>query len=154
MKIYRWLSLLVFCAIVGADRLSKAWAITHLVAPYHSMSWCTFVLAHNTGIAWSIGSTAGYTIRLIMLSIITGITIACIGTFCRAFIENRRYTLALSMIAAGALSNLYDRYTYGAVIDFILLHYAEYSWPIFNIADLSICIGAALWWLQGIRPCR
>jgi signal peptidase II len=44
----------------------------------------------------------------------------------------------------GALGNVLDRIMYGAVVDFIDLHYANWHWPAFNIADSAICIGAAL----------
>jgi signal peptidase II len=52
--------------------------------------------------------------------------------------------LALSLILGGALGNVLDRVMFGAVVDFIDLHYANWHWPAFNIADSAICIGAAL----------
>ena len=52
--------------------------------------------------------------------------------------------VALSLILGGALGNVLDRIMYGAVVDFIDLHYANWHWPAFNIADSAICIGAAL----------
>lgn len=51
---------------------------------------------------------------------------------------------ALSLILGGALGNVLDRIMYGAVVDFIDLHYANWHWPAFNIADSAICIGAGL----------
>ena len=51
---------------------------------------------------------------------------------------------ALSLILGGALGNVLDRIMYGAVVDFIDLHYANWHWPAFNLADSAICIGAAL----------
>jgi signal peptidase II len=52
--------------------------------------------------------------------------------------------IALSLILGGALGNVLDRVMYGAVVDFIDLHYANWHWPAFNIADSAICIGATL----------
>ena len=52
--------------------------------------------------------------------------------------------IALSFILAGALGNLYDRFLLGYVIDFIEIHYGNFYWPIFNIADISISIGVIL----------
>jgi signal peptidase II len=52
--------------------------------------------------------------------------------------------IALSFILAGALGNLYDRLFLGYVIDFIEIHYGNFYWPIFNIADISISIGVIL----------
>lgn len=50
------------------------------------------------------------------------------------------YTIALSLILAGALGNLVDRLFLGYVIDFLDLG----IWPVFNIADSAISIGAVL----------
>ena len=49
-----------------------------------------------------------------------------------------------NMIAGGALGNVIDRLIHGKVIDFIDLHYKEYHWPTFNIADSFIFIGVLL----------
>ncbi len=48
------------------------------------------------------------------------------------------------MILGGALGNLYDRATYGAVVDFLDVHALGYHWYTFNIADCGIVIGAVL----------
>ena len=45
------------------------------------------------------------------------------------------------MILAGALGNFYDRIVYSAVPDFIDIHYENFHWFTFNIADISISIG-------------
>jgi signal peptidase II len=50
----------------------------------------------------------------------------------------------LSLIVGGALGNVIDRVIFGYVIDFIRVHYAEYYFPAFNVADSAITIGAAL----------
>ena len=49
-----------------------------------------------------------------------------------------------NMIAGGALGNVIDRLIHGKVIDFIDVHYKEYHWPTFNIADSFIFIGVLL----------
>lgn len=52
--------------------------------------------------------------------------------------------IALSLILGGAIGNLWDRVASGRVIDFLLLYVKHYQWPVFNLADSSIVIGAAL----------
>lgn len=52
--------------------------------------------------------------------------------------------VALSLILAGALGNLYDRLRYGYVIDFIEVYFRSFRWPSFNIADSAITAGVAL----------
>jgi signal peptidase II len=56
--------------------------------------------------------------------------------------------VSLGLIAGGAVGNLIDRLTRGAVIDFLDLHLGPYHWPTFNLADAAITVGAAgLGWL-------
>jgi signal peptidase II len=58
--------------------------------------------------------------------------------------HDRLLCIALSFILGGALGNILDRLMYGAVVDFIDMHYANWHWPAFNIADSAICVGAIL----------
>jgi signal peptidase II len=55
-----------------------------------------------------------------------------------------RDALPYSLIISGALGNLVDRFRFGYVVDFIEWYYKSYSWPVFNIADSCIVLGAAL----------
>lgn len=50
-----------------------------------------------------------------------------------------------AMISGGALGNVIDRILYGKVVDFFDFHVAGYHWPAFNIADVAICAGVAIW---------
>ena len=52
--------------------------------------------------------------------------------------------IGYNMIAGGAIGNVIDRVIHGKVIDFIDVHYKEYHWPTFNIADSFIFIGVVL----------
>ena len=53
------------------------------------------------------------------------------------------YLLGLSLVLGGGVANFIDRFDNGAVTDFIILHYDNIYFPaVFNIADLSISIGA------------
>lgn len=52
--------------------------------------------------------------------------------------------IALSLILGGALGNLWDRIVSGRVVDFLLFYYRQYQWPVFNLADSAIVVGAAL----------
>jgi signal peptidase II len=55
--------------------------------------------------------------------------------------SNYLESIFISIILGGALGNLFDRYYYGSVPDFIDLHYANFHWFTFNIADIFITIG-------------
>ena len=52
--------------------------------------------------------------------------------------------LAIGLIFGGAVGNLVDRARFGAVVDFVDVHYRGYHWPAFNVADSAITIGVVL----------
>jgi signal peptidase II len=61
--------------------------------------------------------------------------------------EGRALTItgiALSLILGGAVGNLWDRAASGRVVDFLLFYVKQYQWPVFNLADSAIVVGAAL----------
>ena len=62
--------------------------------------------------------------------------------------------IALSLILGGAVGNLWDRIASGRVVDFLLVYYQRYRWPVFNLADSAIVVGASLLVLEIIfsRP--
>ncbi len=62
--------------------------------------------------------------------------------------EGSRVTAAAALIVAGAVGNLADRILFQSVRDFIDLH----IWPVFNVADVLICIGAAGLAYASLRP--
>jgi len=52
--------------------------------------------------------------------------------------------IALSLILGGAVGNLWDRVASGRVVDFLLFYVKSYQWPVFNLADSAIVVGASL----------
>jgi signal peptidase II len=52
--------------------------------------------------------------------------------------------IGLALIMGGAVGNLWDRLARGRVVDFLLFYYNRYQWPVFNLADSAIVIGAGL----------
>ena len=52
--------------------------------------------------------------------------------------------IALSLILGGAVGNLWDRVASGRVVDFLLFYVKQYQWPVFNLADSAIVVGASL----------
>jgi signal peptidase II len=66
--------------------------------------------------------------------------------------ETARVGMAYALLAGGALGNLVDRLWYGAVVDFVSLHWDGYYWYVFNLADVWISLAVALLLLDLIRP--
>lgn len=54
--------------------------------------------------------------------------------------------IALAIVIGGALGNLFDRFKFGGVIDFLDFHVLNYHWPAFNIADIAIVLGLSAYW--------
>ena len=58
--------------------------------------------------------------------------------------EKHWQLFSLGLILSGALGNLIDRIRFGEVIDFLDVHWYNYHWPAFNIADSAICVGVTI----------
>lgn len=132
---------LCICAcILALDRLSKILATQHLL-PYASVPVLKnifhFTLVYNRGAAFGVFKNQTYLFILTALAAITFIFVALKSHSRRAF---SLFTLALTLILAGAVGNLIDRLWYGYVIDFLDFR----IWPVFNIADSAITIGSIL----------
>ena len=127
--------------VIIADRVSKAWAMRTLpgrgpvAAVAGLLNWR---YAENTGAAFS--SMSG---RTGVLSLLTALLVAAVCAWLLLKPDRpRALRLGLWMLAAGGLSNLYDRIAYGCVVDFI--EFAFVNFAVFNVADVAICMGAAL----------
>jgi len=133
---------IIFISFV-LDFVTKNYAVNNLIIN-HSLpinNYLNFTLAFNYGAAFSFLSDAGGWQR--WLFIILSLIVIIIITFFIIFDKKSEY-IAFSFILSGALGNLYDRIVLGYVIDFIEIHYDNFYWPIFNIADISISIGIIL----------
>ena len=105
-----------------------------------------FILVFNTGISYGLFSGGGDFQKWILISLSILIII-----FLLNLIRNESSILSklsISFIIGGALGNVLDRFTYGAVVDFISLHARGFSWYIFNIADIFIVLGVILFILS------
>ncbi len=138
-----FLSLFIVAAIVGLDRLSKVF-FSHLLQLGESLpiirNIIHMTLVHNTGIAFGLFKNQGIVFIIIPLIMIVLLIYNFYHYKYNSENFSRLYIIAVSLILAGAVGNLIDRIFYGYVIDFIDLR----IWPVFNIADSAITIGAFL----------
>ena len=106
----------------------------------------------NTGVAFGIFSSISSPAKSVLLSVFTAFAAADVITYSvRSPARNRLLQVALSLILGGALGNLYDRLSYGYVVDFLEFYAGSYHWPSFNVADSAISTGVALLALEIIR---
>jgi len=110
-----------------------------------------FQLVHvrNTGAAFGIGANASS--KLIPMLLTLG-AIAVFGVVVvyalRSAVTDRLLQTGLHLILGGAIGNLFDRFRFGFVVDFLDVYIGRYHWPAFNVADSAICIGIALLFLD------
>ena len=104
-----------------------------------------FSLVHfqNPGAAFSFLSDQGGWQRYFLIAI-SLLAILYIPWLINQYKKNILIVIGLLLILGGAIGNLYDRISYGYVIDFIYLHFAEFYWPAFNVADSAISLGVLL----------
>ena len=105
-----------------------------------------FVLVFNSGISYGLFSGGGNLQRWILIILSLFVII-----FLLNFLKNENSIISrtsVSLIIGGALGNIYDRFVYGAVVDFISLHVKGFSWYIFNIADIFIVLGVIMFILS------
>jgi signal peptidase II len=141
----RRLGVLIVAVIFIADQASKFWLLFGLGlaenGPYAVTSFMNIVLAWNRGISYGLfqQSTDIGRWALVVLSFV-----AAVWLWRWMWRETRGLTVAsLALVIGGALGNGIDRLVYGAVVDFVHLHYGSFSWYIFNIADAAIVVGVA-----------
>ena len=117
-----------------------------IVEKIYVNDYLDLILVFNTGISYGLFSGGGDFQKWILISLSILIII-----FLLNFIRNESTILSklsISFIIGGALGNVLDRFTYGAVVDFISLHAKGFSWYIFNIADMFIVLGVILFILS------
>ncbi|MGC9257484.1 signal peptidase II [Desulfurella sp.] len=102
------------------------------------------VYVQNTGVAFGFLAHLSGIYRFIFLIAISAIVV--IIAFYFMFEENTSKTLfiGLTMLAGGALGNLYDRIVHGYVLDFFDFYIKTYHYPAFNFADSFITVGILL----------
>jgi signal peptidase II len=143
---------LIAAAVVLADHTTK-WLASDLLAsrPRVVMTpFFNFVLAHNTGAAFSfLAEGSGW--QRWFFAAIAVIAVVLISMLIRRHAAERLFCAGLALILGGAIGNLIDRLAWGHVVDFLELHAGGWYWPAFNVADSAITVGAVLVILDSLR---
>jgi signal peptidase II len=148
--------LLLALLVVALDRWTKHLAATRIRLYQHvTVIPGFFRLTHteNPGAAFSLFADSPShwkTTLLIAFSVVAMLVVAVM-----LWKLSRPLTttgIALSLILGGAAGNLWDRVLHGRVVDFLLFYVKQYQWPVFNLADSSIVVGAGLLVLEILLP--
>lgn len=149
VRAMRWraLYLMASLGIFSVDQITKAWAIRRLrfgasidVIP----GFAKLLYAENTGVAFGQLQRGGSTGRWLLASFAGAAAAGVLVYFFRTPRSDDRVLGACALLLAGILGNLADRIRYGFVVDFVSLYLGDFHYPIFNVADVAICVGAGL----------
>ncbi len=150
---------LLTLALVVADQATKAWIVKNVaentIASRHMGDFLWIVHMRNLGIAFSIGDSVSSLLRLGLFILLPACFLVAAAIF--SFVSKTLTTFqryAISIIMGGGIGNLIDRiFRPEGVVDFISFSlfgiFGLDRFPTFNIADMSITIGAFLLILSG-----
>ena len=144
IRIRGLIALFIIIAVLIIDYFSKQYALT-LNEIIIVNSYITFQTINNYGIAFSLFNDKDKSYLWILTSIIFLILIYISIELYNNLSHDYLYIISLSLILGGGWGNLFDRFDNDSVTDFIIIHYNDIYFPaIFNLADLSISLGAIL----------
>lgn len=142
--------LITAIVVVAIDLVTKVWAVANLENQGDIEvlgSFLKFSFLRNPGAAFSIGTNVTWVFTIISMAVSVAILVLA------KKVTNRVWAIALGAMLGGALGNLGDRIFrspepfQGHVVDFILLP----NYPMFNISDSAIVIGAITMTILSIR---
>ena len=141
--IWLWLS----AVLILLDQATKWLAVASL--PYQVQvafvpGFWNWHLTHNTGAAFSFLANAGGWQHGFFIALATLISVVLAVALRRVAREDWRNAFPFALIVAGALGNLVDRLRFGYVVDFVEWYLGSFYWPVFNLADSCIVVGAVL----------
>lgn len=149
-----WIGLAL--VVVAADQWTKALALAQLDygRPVEILPVFNITLHFNRGAAFSFLSDAGGWQRWFFAAVALVASVVILVWLARLNRGDKLLAASLSLILGGALGNLWDRLQFGYVVDFISLHYHDWYFPTFNIADSAVTVGAGLMILDALLQSR
>ena len=138
--------LLLSIVIIVIDQQTKFWAVSRLSdgSTVDILPFLDFGLAYNTGAAFGFLADAGGWQKTFFSAVAIAVSAYLIFCIKNAKVSEKQLVIAYSLVIAGAIGNLIDRIRIEKVVDFIHVFYQNWHFPYFNIADMSITIGAIL----------
>jgi signal peptidase II len=140
-------SLCLIVVVLLIDRISKTWALGLGSRSYTLMPGLTAELTFNKGVSWGLLSTQSWLGQLLLMVLLVAVIGALSWQSYKRW-QQKKSILGELLVIAGALGNCWDRISYGAVVDFIFIHYKGWGFPaLFNGADVAIVGGVCLLFL-------
>jgi len=145
---------LVSLPVVVLDQATKLLVSSHMEL-FESIpvipNWLDITYTRNSGAAFSMFTNLPEWFRSAFLMTLSLVALVVLIVLIARSEGLSLTTFAFALILAGAAGNLIDRGLRGQVIDFIRVHYYDWNYPIFNVADSAITIGVGLIILSTLR---
>ncbi len=147
--------LFVSVAVIVLDQWTKWMVEVHL--PHHAAhplipGFLNLTHVRNTGVAFGLFASEGVAGGSWLLTLLGLAALTAVGVyFWYAPVKDRLLLIALSLVVGGAIGNLIDRVSSGAVTDFVDVYVGLHHWPSFNVADSAISIGIVLMAIDSFR---
>jgi signal peptidase II len=147
--------LFVSVAIIVLDQWTKWMVEVHL--PHHAAhplipGFLNLTHVRNTGVAFGLFASEGMAGGSWLLTLLGLAALTAVGVyFWYAPAKDRLLLIALALVVGGAIGNLIDRVSSGAVTDFVDVYVGLHHWPSFNVADSAISIGIVLMAIDSFR---
>lgn len=146
LKMTPWKFYSVSLAIFFLDQLTKHWALDFF-EPFERLSVLPFfdlILTFNTGAAFSLLADAGGWQQVLFIVLGIAVNLYLIFAIWRMKPDEKLLCWAFALVLGGSMGNLHDRMVMGKVVDFLLVHAGSFHFPVFNLADCAVSIGACL----------
>ncbi len=136
---------------VALDRATKVWALDALFEPPTRITvtnMLNLVPVWNRGVSFGLLSSDHAWGPWLLGGFALAVAAALVIWLLRA--DNRVLAAGLGLVIGGAVGNAIDRALYGAVVDFVDVHWHDLHWPAFNVADAAITLGVVFLLLDAL----
>jgi len=139
--------LVAAAVLMVSDQWSKAWIVRH-VGLYEARTvlenYFHVVHVRNRGVAFGFLSNLNPAWVNPLLIVATALAVVAVLGYLHYLPGRGPAPCGLGLILGGAVGNLIDRASLGYVVDFLDVHWRQYHWPAFNLADIGITVGIFL----------
>lgn len=139
--------LLAAVLVIILDRFTKNLALRFITSPVIVNRFFSFDLALNRGISLGLFHFTG-TIGFFIVSFVVAVILCIIILWAYRVYQRGGNIMGHALIIAGGLSNMFDRFLFGGVVDFISISLNGWNWALFNVADVAIDIGVLILLVQ------
>jgi signal peptidase II len=145
LSMWRWLDVWLPLLIVSFDQATKALVRARL--PLHESvtvipGLLDFTHIRNTGAAFGLLNASDFPYKTAIISLVAVAGLVGVGVYSAGLPRHQVLARAgLALVLGGAAGNLIDRFTEGAVIDFVDVYWRSYHFWAFNVADSAITVG-------------